>query len=269
MNQPADSMAPYQDYGATAEYYDQVVPYGQRGDVDFYVDSAIESAGSVLEIGCGTGRVLIPTARAGLQITGLDLSTSMLRSCTERLAQEPEPVQRRATIVQADMRSFDLGSSFQLVTIPFRPFQHLMTVADQLACLKCIHRHLEPNGRLIFDVFNPSLDALSRTNFGEILGSEPEFVTDDGRRVVRSHRMRDIDRFNQINHVELIYDVTFPDGRQEREIDAFPMRWFFRFELEHLLDRAGFEVEAVYADFDKSPYGSKYPGELIFVARRQ
>ncbi len=90
----------------------------------------------------------------------------------------------------------------------------------------------------------------------------------DGRRVIRRHRIVDRDLFNQINHVELIYDVTSPDGRQERLLHAFPMRYLFRFEAEHLLARCGFRVEKIYADYDKTPYGSKYPGELIIVAQK-
>ena len=73
---------------------------------------------------------------------------------------------------------------------------------------------------------------------------------------------------NQINYVELIHYVSYPDGRKERLVQAFPMRYLFRFEAEHLLTRAGFEVEQLYADYDKKPYGAKYPGELIFVARK-
>ena len=76
------------------------------------------------------------------------------------------------------------------------------------------------------------------------------------------------DAFNQINYVELIYYVTHPDGREERLVHSFPMRYLFRFEAEHLLVRSGFEVEDVYADFEKNPYGSTYPGELIFVAKK-
>ena len=88
----------------------------------------------------------------------------------------------------------------------------------------------------------------------------------DGRKVIRRHKIVARDVSNQINYVELIYYVTHPDGRKERLVQAFPMRYLFRFEAEHLLARAGFEVEQLYADYDKSPYGSKYPGELIFVA---
>jgi SAM-dependent methyltransferase len=101
------------------------------------------SGGPVLEVGCGTGRVLIPTARAGINIFGIDLSPYMLDVCERRLEQEPIEVQNRVQIDQADMRDFDLGQTFSLITIPFRPFQHLIEVEDQIACLRCVHRHLE------------------------------------------------------------------------------------------------------------------------------
>lgn len=262
------SSSGYETYEFIADLYDHVVPYRERPDVDFYVQAGLASGGPVLEVGCGTGRVLIPTAQAGLEIIGLDLSESMLAVCRARLAHEPEAVRARVRLVQADMRTFALERTFPLVTVPFRPFQHLLTVADQLACLACIHQHLSPDGRLVFDLFNPSIDALAREDLGEERGDEPEFTTPDGRRVIRRHRIAARDRFSQINQTELIYNVTHPDGRQERLVHAFPMRYLFRFEAEHLLARAGFEVEHLYAGYDRSPYGSVYPGELIFVARK-
>ena len=123
-------------------------------------------------------------------------------------------------------------------------------------------------GRLILDIFNPALESLTRDDGGQERGGELEFTTPDGRRVVRRDKIVSRDRFKQINYVELVYYVSHTDGREERLVHAFPMRYLFRFEAEHLLARCGFEVEQVYADFDKSPYGSKYPGELIFVARK-
>ncbi len=263
-----DRAGGYDSYAFVADLYDYVVPYRERQDVAFYVKAAKESGGPVLEIGCGTGRVLIPTARAGVPILGLDLSPLMLDICRERLEQEPEEVRSRAELVQADMRAFDLGRTFQLVTTPFRPFQHLTTVEDQLACLGCIHRHLTGSGRLILDLFNPSLEMLVADNLGQELGDEPEFTTPDGRRVVRRNRIVARDLFNQVNQAELIYYVTHPDGRTERLVHTFAMRYLFRFEAEHLLARSGFEIEHVYADFDKNPYGSRYPGELILVAKK-
>lgn len=258
----------HDEYGFVAEFYDYVVPYRNRQDVTFFVEAAKESGGPVLEIGCGTGRVLIPTARAGIQVVGLDQSQHMLRVCRERLLHEPQDVQSRVQLVQADMGDFELSQAFKLATTPFRPFQHLTTVDDQLACLERIYHHLVVGGRLILDLFNPSLELLTSDTLGQELGEEPEFTTPDGRRVVRRHKIVSRDLFNQINHVELIYYVTHPDGRQERLVHSFPMRYLFRFEAEHLAVRCGFQVEHVYADYDKSPYGSKYPGELIMVAKK-
>jgi SAM-dependent methyltransferase len=256
----------YNEYMSIAELYDYVVPYRERPDVGFFVEAARESGGPVLELGCGTGRVLIPTARAGVTITGLDLSPHMLEVCQGKLKAEPEDVRSRVRLLEGDMCKFDLSQTFQLVTLPFRPFQHLTTVEDQLACLGCIRRHLAEGGRLILDVFNPSMQALVRQNFGEEVSDEPEFSMPDGRKVIRRHKIVSRDEPNQINYVELIYYVSHPDGRRERLVQAFPMRYLFRFEAEHLLARAGFVVQQLYTDYDKSPFGSKYPGELIFVA---
>ena len=223
----------------------------------------------MLEVGCGTGRVLIPTARAGLQITGLDQSVAMLNICRERLAMENADVQKRVNLVEGDMRDFELGQRFQLVTIPFRPFYHLLTVEDQIACLHTIHRHLHEGGKLIFDIFNPSFESLIEQNIGVEGGEEPPFVTPDGRRVVRKFKVISRDLIQQISEIELIYDVTHPDGHEERLVHAYKMRHMFRYEAEHLLARCGFRVEQVYADFEKNPYGSQYPGELIFVASKE
>ncbi|GAB4576182.1 MAG: class I SAM-dependent methyltransferase [Anaerolineae bacterium] len=252
-----------------AEFYDYVVPYRTRQDVSFFVDLAREAEGPVLEVGCGTGRVLIPTAREGITITGLDVSTAMLNVCRTRLANEAADVQARVTLVEYDMRDFDLEQQFALITIPFRSFQHMITVEDQLTSLACMRRHLVEGGRLVLDLFNPSLAYLvDESRLGEY-GEEPEFTMPDGRRVVRRARILSRDLLEQVQQVELVYYVTHPDGRQERQSHQFPMRYLFRYEAEHLLVRAGFEVEAVYADYDRSPYGSKYPGELIFVARKR
>ena len=258
----------YEEYAFVADLYDHVGLYRDRPDVQFFVEAATAAGSPVLEVGCGTGRVLLPTARAGVDIVGLDLSPHMLEVCRQRLHEESEGVRGHVRLVEADMRTFDLGSRFTLATIPFRPFQHLITVEDQLSCLASIRRHLVDNGVLILDLFNPSLDFLVNRPVGEELDEEPPFVTPDGRKVIRRQKTVAIDRFQQVGHYELIHYVSHPDGRQERLVQAFPMRYLFRFEAEHLLARAGFTLEHVYADFEKNPYGSKYPGELLIVARR-
>lgn len=251
-----------------SEFYDYVVPYRNRGDIDFFVEMAQETGGPVLEIGCGSGRVLIPTARAGIEIVGLDLSRSMLALCQRKLSQEPEEVQARIELVEGDMCDFDLNREFNLVTIPFRPFQHLVAIEDQLSCLECIRTHLVDGGKLILDLFNPHLKWLADEESMKKWNEEPEFTMPDGRKVVRRGRNLSQDRFNQRHEVELSHLVTYPDGREEELTQRFWMRYFFRFEVEHLLARTGFEVENLYADYDKSPFGSKEPGELVFVAQK-
>ena len=262
-----ESSSNHDEYAFVAEFYDFVVPYRERQDVAFFVEMAREAAGPVLEIGCGTGRVLIPTARAGVEIAGLDSSSKMLAVCRQKLGLESEEVQSKVRLAKGDMRRFDLNRRFHLVTMPFRPFQHLLTVEDQADCLACVRKHLVDGGRFVLDVFNPSLPYLAGKE-ENLLRDEPEFMMPDGRRILRHTRILSRDWFNQVADVELTYEVTHPDGYEERLAHSLRTRYLFRFEAEHLLARCGFQVEALYADYDKSPYGSKYPGELIFVAKR-
>lgn len=258
----------YQSNPFVARLYDQVIPYRNRPDVKLFVDAAIESGGPVLEVGCGTGRVLIPTAQAGISITGLDLSEHMLDVLRDTLKEEPIEVQDRVELVQGDMRDFKLEKKYALVTTPFRPFQHLITTADQIKCLEIIHDHLLPGGILILDIFNPSLAGITADNLGQEIGAEPEFTTPEGIKVRRLNKTNQRDHLKQVLDVELIYYLTHPDGKEERVVHAFPMRYLFRYEAEHLLARCGFEVLDVFADYDKNPLGSTYPGELIFFARK-
>jgi SAM-dependent methyltransferase len=253
------------DYQGTAQYYDHVGLYVSRNDVQFWVDEAVQSGGPVLELGCGTGRVLIPTARAGVEITGLDMSASMLDTCRTKLHSESREAAERVKLVQDDMRSFNVGSDFALVTIPFRPFQHLFEVEDQLACLSSARRALRAGGKLVFDLFNPSIPKLNEP-IGEVVFTEEPFAMSDGRTVIRKHRFVDRDLFRQVNTIELIHAVSWPDGRQEEDVWRFEMRYFFRYEIEHLVERAGFAVENIFAGYDRSLYGSTYPGELIVSA---
>lgn len=263
-----DKSGGYIAFPFVADFYDDTVPYKERDDIQFFVEASKASGGKTLELGCGTGRVLIPTAQAGCEIVGLDLSPSMLDICRDKLAQKELEVQERVRLESGDMCSFNLGEQFSLVTMPFRPFQHLQTVEEQVACLNAIHRHLAPGGGLILDLFNPSLKMITSDFTEQEYGDEPEFTMADGRRVLRRMRVPHKDVFKQVSDAEIIYYVTHPSGKKERLVHKFKMRYLFRYEVEHLLARCGFEVEHLYAGYDKSEFGSKDPGELIFVARK-
>lgn len=254
-------------YGRMAKYYDAIGPYRDRKDLAFFVDMAVESGGPVLELGSGTGRVLIPTARAGVSITGLDTSDAMLAVCRESLARETQDVRGRVTLVPGDMTSFQLDQRFALITFPFRPFQHLHSVEDQVACLECAHRHLSDDGRLVLDLFNPMIERLT-AEYPTELESEPAVTLEDGSELIRSWRARACDRANQVLEVEMIIQVTHPGRATERHVDPVKLRYFFRYEVEHLLARCGFTIQHLYSDYDRKPFGAIYPGELLYIARK-
>jgi len=239
--------------------YDNVPLYAARQDVGFYVDEAKAAGGSVVEVGCGTGRILLPIARAGCAITGIDGSKHMLERCRARLSAEPPAVQSRVQLVQHDMRDFDLGAKFALIIAPFRVVQHLTTIDDQLRFLATVARHLTPRGRLIFDVFNPRFDALVGAD-GVEREDTPEQRLPDGRTLRRTYRVARVRWIDQVSEAELIYYV---DG--ERYVQAFEMRWYLPAELRNLLARAGFNVREIYGDFARGPLVDGCP-ELVVVA---
>lgn len=258
----AETYDSLQDLGVL---YDHVGAYRSRADVAFYVEEAARVDGKILELASGTGRVLIPIARTGKEIAGVERSREMLDRCREKVAAEPADVRNRVALHDADMRDFALGERFAAAIIPFRPMQHLLSVDDQLSCLDAVRRHLVPSGRLIFDVFNPDLARIASPTTEEFEDT-PDTPLPDGSSFRRTGRLVAVHRLDQVNDLELIYYVTSPGGTTERRVHAFQLRWYMQVELEHLMARAGFSIEAMYGDFDRSPLTDASP-EMIVVAR--
>jgi SAM-dependent methyltransferase len=133
-------------------------------DIAFYDRLAQATGGPVLELGCGTGRIALPLAQAGLAVTGIDVSAGMLalaRRKSERLA---AAASRCLTFVEGDMARLDLGRRFGMAFIAFRSFQHLLTVDEQRATLTGVRRHLRVDGRLALHLFDPRFDLLADEN---------------------------------------------------------------------------------------------------------
>ena len=254
--------SPYDNIPDFGLLYDSVPLYRERADVGFYVEEAKASLGRVLELGSGTGRILLPIARAGCGITGIDSSAQMLERCRAQLAHEAAVVQARVKLAQYDIRNFDLGLTFPLIIAPFRVVQHLITVDDQLQFLGTAARHLTPTGSLIFDVFNPRFDVLVGAD-GTEREDTPEQRLPDGRTFRRGYRIARVRWLDQVSEAELIYYV---DGR--RYIQAFELRWYLVTELEHLLARAGFRVRRMYGDFTRGPVREGCP-EIVVVAEKR
>ena len=257
-------------YDAIADFgllYDSVPLYAARRDVSFYVEAATAARGAVLEVGCGTGRILLPIARAGATIVGIEPSAEMLARCRAKLAAEPAEVRARVTLQQLDMREADLGTTFRLVIAPFRVFQHLTTIADQLRLLDAVRRHLAPGGRLAFDVFNPSFAKLTSVD-GKEEEDTPEQSLPDGRTLRRTARVARVRWVDQVSEIELIYYVAPRRGATPaRHVQAFDMRWYLAAELQHLLARAGFQVREMYGDFARGALVDASP-DIVTIAER-
>ena len=129
------------------------IPYG----LDFYIGLAKEAKGPVLDIACGTGRILLPCLAAGVDIEGLDLFEPMLKT----LRTKASAIGLSPRLMQADMSDFSLGRKFALVMIPFNAFIHNMTQETQLRSLRLCREHLLPGGRLVYDTFFPALEFVS------------------------------------------------------------------------------------------------------------
>ncbi len=243
---------------------------GVPGDVEFYVAEAVNAGSPVLELGCGTGRILIPVAEAGVEIVGLDRAPSMLAVAREKVVKLPPDVQKRIQLVEGDMRDFDLGRKFVLVMIPYRAFLHLLTVEDQKRALACIRDHLVDGGRLILNVFDPSLEMIvaHRGSLGSALKLEGEFVhPETGRRVLvwdtREYRAEE-----QTLHQYFVFEELDEAGNVvAKRFNPLVLRYLFRYEMQHLLELAGFAVEALYGDFARGPFCSG--GEQVWIARRR
>ena len=258
----------YTDNPFLAELYDLVPTYIVRPDTGFYLENTRSSTGRVLELGCGTGRILIPIAESGHEITGLDLSEHMLSKCRQKVQAASQDIRDRVEIIQGSMTQFSIDKVFNLTIIPFRAFLHLMTIKDQLSCLTNVNRHMPIGARLVIDIFQVDLSRINNPKFLNEQVDFPEIELPDGRKMRRNHRIVAFHPSEQYNEVEIIYYITKTDGTTERVIHAFPFRYIYRYEMEHLLARCGFNIVKLYGNFDKSPLRDDSP-EMIFIAEKE
>jgi len=221
----------------------------------FWINQARKYGGPILELACGTGRITLSLAREGYNVTGIDLSDSMLAEARRKAAGEKAVVDW----VKADMRAFDLGQRFALIILPANTLCHLLSLPDLEACLGSVKRHLAPSGRFVIDVFVPAMELLldkpgERFPFGEY--DDPE-----GRgRVVVTHSYL-YERDTQIKRIKTFH--AFPDKEIEGELE---MRMYFPQELDALLKYNGFMIETKFGSYDQLPFDGKAEKQLIVCA---
>ncbi len=254
------------DHYVDAELYDHEYRR-RRDDIAFYRRLARVRGGPILELGCGSGRLLVPLVREGYEVTGIDASATMLRQCEERLAKLSPELKARARVQRSDFRTVDLGQRFPLVLCAFNSFMHLYTRADVEQFLAVVKRHLLPGGVFAFDVMNPDVAWLSRdphrrwarTRFRHPVTLEPLVYT--------TNHLWDGER--QLLWMNIYYASRGVDGEAGGEhVVRLVHRHFFPAELEALLHYNGFEVVAHLGDFDGEPLTGQADQQVLLCTVR-
>lgn len=243
-----DCLALYED----AEFYDREF-HDRSDDVAFYRLWALEARGPVLELACGTGRITLPLARAGVATSGLDVSGPMLAQARAKAEAEGLAIPWH----QADARAFELGRRFDRIFIAANALQHLHDLDSHRALFRCVRRHLAPGGRFLIDVFNPNVAKLARSK--EVRYLFKTFSTNAGE-PIRVEAVSHYDDAAQVLHFTLFY----LDGQgQLQRTKEVTMRCFFPRELALLVQHAGFVIERAWGGYDERPFGPGAPKQIL------
>jgi SAM-dependent methyltransferase len=250
-----------------AEAYDPSLPdLGAIAvdDIPFYVGLAGDAAKAgreVLELGCGTGRVTIPIAQAGVPVTGLDSSAEMLsiaRAKAQRLGATG------VTWWQADMAAFTVEKRFGLIIIPLRSFLMLLTLEEQRACLTRVHDHLIEGGRLALNIFNPSPLGMAVW----IADRQDMWRRRRPAAGIEDWFKRDFDIARQLMSERQTRLHLSPEGVvTKRTENSLRLRWIHRYEMQYLLELTGFEIESLSGWFDGREF-NRDSEEMVWLARK-
>jgi SAM-dependent methyltransferase len=242
--QPASGLPSTFDDGDVYDLVGKDLPYG----LNFYVTLAREASGPVLDIACGTGRILLPCLQAGVDIEGLDLFEPMLKTLRAKAAL----LSLSPRLHVADMSNFSLSRSYRLIMIPFNAFIHNMTQEAQIRCLQLCREHLLPGGTLTFDTFFPSVEIIGTPPNTRVL--EGEIPHPETGLPMRMYDTRTFDRVAQVQHSLNELELLAADGSvQTVHRSEISSRYIYKHEMELLLRLAGFGRWEIYGDFDRRP----------------
>jgi SAM-dependent methyltransferase len=233
-------------------------------NLKFYVDEYLRTPGPVVELGVGNGRIALEAASRGKAIVGVDSSSSMLAVCRERAAAAGVSV--LINLMEADLRNFVLPEPAALITMPFHTIGHLLTYEDKAGALEHIYQQLAPGGRLIFDHFVFDPEAAHRNDGATRLRAEYADPRTGLDALLWFYQVYNFDEktIRILAWTDEIGDRGFLIRRRYRRLEY---SWIEVEDARSLVTQAGFEVEALYGDFDRSEFtpGSR---EQIWVARK-
>lgn len=241
-----------------ARFYDVVYDHVRTGvDNTFYLQKIAESKGPALEIGVGTGRFFLDALHAGADIYGIDISRHMIDVLKKKIT----PDQHYRVSVQ-DILEIDTKRKFDLVIAPFRMFSHLTEVKQQLKALNRINKILSKNGLFIFDLYVPDPLMISQGIDG-ITDFEGEYA--QGKTVKRTIRMK-ADIVRQISYVNMEFEWD-EDGKTITNDWDFEMRFFFHYELEHLVTLSNLRLEKICGDFLENELNTESKEFIVFCRK--
>jgi SAM-dependent methyltransferase len=246
--------------------YDQIAPFYDSEhadfseDLDMYRNFAELGGGRLLELACGSGRLLLPLAEDGYEITGVDISAHMLSLARRRL--EDAGLAERCVLVQQDMRTMHLEQKFRLAFIALGSFAHITSRAGQQQALSAVRAHLSPGGTFIADISNA--DARYMESLGGHMLHQGTWRRDDG--TLLSHFVSPAAATDKhLLELTHFYDQHSQGGTVRRTVVTTYLYLFERNEMELLLECAGFVIKGVYGDYDFAPYQLDSP-RMICVA---
>jgi SAM-dependent methyltransferase len=255
-------------YSISAKHYDaSYATLKTLVDLPFYVDLAKKSGGPVLELACGTGRVLLPIAREGLEIDGVDNSAPMLDILRSHLEKEPPQIRQRVTLHEADIRTFRTNKKFALVIIPFRPMQHMFTLQDQISSLTTAAAHMHDSGCLAFDVFYPKLELIFAGIGQEVLDLEWTVESNPAKTIRRYFKKDSVDKIHQVFSGAFIFRTFEGEKLVHEETEPLKMSYYTYPHLQSLFKVVGLEPIAEYGSFAKAPLDNS-SHQMIFVLKK-
>jgi SAM-dependent methyltransferase len=265
--QPDDVDAGSREHYLDAELYDYEYRRRRR-DVRFYRDLAREltdGPSRVLDLACGSGRLMTGLLRDGHGVLGADISLPMLRRARARIGKLGRAARDRGQLVCADARQLWVADRFPLIAMAFNSLEHLYTRVEVEACLANVRDMLAPGGHFVFDVQNPNLRWLTRdprkrwarTRFRHpSTGEQLEYSTNHV-----------YDPVSQIVVIRIYYRSMDADPPREQVV-RLSQRKFFPAELEALVHSCGFAVEARFGDFEGAPLDGDAESQLLVCRAR-
>jgi len=236
-----------------------------REDIELIIEVAEKCGSPILELAVGTGRIAIPLVKKGFEIVGIDNSIEMIKICQEKISKLPEGLSSKINVIEGDMSNFSLENRFKFIFISFNSFLLLISKKKREDCLKCVYNHLEDDGIFMIDIFSPNFklcaEEKSDIRFLRHFYYPPE------NKVILQWEYAERNMAEQLIDIDFLYEEYDKNGNLNRYTRHLNMAIIFRYEMQLLLEKNGFEILEFYGNYDKSKFTNK-SSQMIYVCKK-